>query len=76
MGNQFCVCFTDFVLTASICQEDIIIVYSQWDTYHKWTKLANILWLKDNNAYCKDITINHAALQQFSTPVQLEQMLI
>ena len=38
--------------------------------------LDAILWLKDNNPYYKDITINHAALQQFSTPVQLEQMLI
>ena len=38
--------------------------------------LDAILWLKDNNTYYKDITINHAALQQFSTPVQLEQMLI
>ena len=38
--------------------------------------LDAISWLKDNNPYYKDITINHAALQQFSTPVQLEQMLI
>ena len=38
--------------------------------------LDAILWLKDSNPYYKDITINHAALQQFSTPVQLEQMLI